>query len=136
MSILILPAAYIGLLCLYVLPSILAFRRHHPNRWVILAINVLLGPPGWVIALIWVLYAVLHPAPVQGTVGGRSGLNISLGGVSGPNGGPLGGRSGPTGTMSPGEAVGELERLGLLKAGGYIDDAEFAALKAAVLAQL
>ena len=38
--------------------------------------------------------------------------------------------------MSPGEAAGELERFGLLKAGGYLDDAEFAALKAAVLAQL
>ncbi len=136
MSILILPAAYIGLLCLYVLPSILAFRRHHPNRWVILAINLLLGPPGWVIALIWVLYAVLPPAPMQGAVGGQSGLNISFGGVSGPGGGQLGGAAGPAGTMLPGEAAGELERLGLLKAGGYLNDAEFAALKAAVLAQL
>ena len=84
MTLLILLALYGGLACLYALPSIIAFRRHHPNRWVILAVNVLLGPPGWVIALIWVLYAVLHPTPAQSSPGGWSGLSLSFGGIEQP----------------------------------------------------
>lgn len=45
---------------IYVAPSIVAFRRDHPNRWPILLINVVFGGTilGWGIALVWALQAV------------------------------------------------------------------------------
>lgn len=64
------------------LPSIIAFRKEHPNRWLILAINGFLGPIGglgWLLALVWAMKAV-HKSPLtatgEGTDGGESGLNI------------------------------------------------------------
>lgn len=61
---------------LYFIPSIVAFARGHPNRWVILVINLLLGGTGlgWLGALIWAAGAV-HRS-VAGSHGGESGLNI------------------------------------------------------------
>ncbi len=56
--------AGIVLLCLvlaaYLLPSIVASRRRHPNSTAIFALNVLLGwtALGWIIALVWSLTAV------------------------------------------------------------------------------
>lgn len=43
------------LLALYLLPAIIAERRHHRNRKAIAVLNVLLGWTflGWVIALVW-----------------------------------------------------------------------------------
>ena len=41
----------------YIMPSIVAFRRSHPNRWIILVINIAFGGTviGWGIALVWAL---------------------------------------------------------------------------------
>ena len=49
-----------GLLFLYFLPSIIAFRGGHPNRWVILVLNLFFGSTiiVWVICLIWATRAV------------------------------------------------------------------------------
>jgi hypothetical protein len=40
---------------IYAAPTLLAFRRNHPNRWIILVINVSFGGTiiGWGIALVW-----------------------------------------------------------------------------------
>jgi hypothetical protein len=64
------------------LPSIIAFRKKHPNRWLILAVNGFLGPIGglgWLLALAWSL-KVIHRSPLTeeglGSDGGESGLNI------------------------------------------------------------
>jgi hypothetical protein len=40
---------------IYAAPTLLAFRRNHPNRWIILVINVAFGGTiiGWGIALVW-----------------------------------------------------------------------------------
>ena len=41
--------------CAYALPAIMAFQRHHAQRWTILLVNLLLGwtVVGWFATLIW-----------------------------------------------------------------------------------
>ena len=48
-------------LLFYALPTLIAFRRRHPNRWAILAINLVLGQTGigWVVSLVWALHTNL-----------------------------------------------------------------------------
>ena len=60
----------------YMAPSIVAFRRDHPNRWVILVVNFAFGGTiiGWGIALVWALHAVHRSGGTAS--GGESGLNI------------------------------------------------------------
>ena len=43
----------------YFLPSLIAFKRQHPQRWAITMINLFLGCTifGWVVAIVW---AVSH----------------------------------------------------------------------------
>ncbi|MGH6670434.1 MAG: superinfection immunity protein [Xanthobacteraceae bacterium] len=43
-------------------PSVIAFVRHHHNRYAILVLNVLLGWTviGWAMALVWSLTATWH----------------------------------------------------------------------------
>lgn len=45
---------------LYFIPTFIAFRRKHPNKWIIFLINFLLGATliGWIAALIWSLLAI------------------------------------------------------------------------------
>jgi hypothetical protein len=62
----------------YIIPTIVAFRRNHPNRWVILVINVAFGGTvvGWGIALVWAMRAA-HRGSSTGS-GGESGLNLFI----------------------------------------------------------
>ncbi len=55
----------------------IAFARKHPNRWLILGVNVCLGATGivWFGCLIWALQAV-HLSNDDGSDGGESGLNL------------------------------------------------------------
>ncbi len=67
--------------CIYLLPSIIAFGKTHPNRWVILALNLFAGLTVlvWILVLIWALRAVHLPKNAKiGSHGngGASGLNI------------------------------------------------------------
>jgi Superinfection immunity protein len=69
----------IGLLVfgfVYTLPSIVAFRRDHPNRWLIFVINLAFGGTiiGWGIALAWAMRAVHRLGSASS--GGESGLNL------------------------------------------------------------
>ncbi|TXN33095.1 superinfection immunity protein [Methylobacterium sp. WL19] len=122
----------------YGLPSIIAFHRHHPNRWVILAVNALFGGTlvGWVVALVWALHAVHRPDQTGASQGGESGLNLFVNDtrrvalVAAPQGDGGGHASAP---LSPADAVRELERLADLRTAGHIDDTEHRALKSAVL---
>jgi hypothetical protein len=63
-------------LALYLLTTIIAFRRNHPNRWPILIINAVAGLTvlGWFLTLAWALKA-LHLSD-SGSDGGESGLNL------------------------------------------------------------
>lgn len=78
----ILAVTFILIVLIAFLPSIIAFKKEHPNRWLILAINGFLGPIGgigWLLALVWSLRAV-HKSPLsatgEGSDGGESGLNL------------------------------------------------------------
>jgi hypothetical protein len=44
---------------IYFLPTIVAFRRRHPNRWPVLLLNLMTGwtSLAWVAALIWAFQA-------------------------------------------------------------------------------
>ena len=64
------------LVAIYIIPTLVAFIRAHPNRWLIALINLAFGSTvlGWFGALIWALSAV-HRSPT-GNHGGESGLNL------------------------------------------------------------
>ena len=58
-------AAVLGVLSLvlFFLPTIIAFRRDHRNRWVIFLINLVFGATvlGWIGALIWAMNKIADP---------------------------------------------------------------------------
>jgi hypothetical protein len=111
---------------IYILPTVVAFRRVHPNRWIILVINVAFGGTilGWGIALAWALRAAHRVGSASS--GGESGLNLFVNDtkriqvVEPP---PL-----PATSLSH-----ELERLHDLHTRGAISQAEFDGLKAKLI---
>lgn len=121
---------------LFVVPSIIAFRRGHPNRWPILAVNICLGGTGigWAAALIWALYAVHRSNEPGGSHGGESGLNVFTNDVrrvhlitlTADPSRPL---------LTTGAMVAEIERLKALRDAGHLSEAEFTGLKSTVLAR-
>lgn len=120
-------------LAFYGLPAIVAFRRRHPNRWLILAVTVMLGSTGfgWAFALVWAFNAAHRSERHDGAHGGESGLNLFVNDVTPVRlVGPL--------AASPtiADAVAEIERLGALRAAGHLSEAEFADLKSAVLRRM
>ena len=58
-------AAVLGVLSLVIffIPTIIAFRRDHRNRWVIFLINFVFGATvlGWIGALIWAMNKIDDP---------------------------------------------------------------------------
>ena len=111
---------------IYIMPSIIAFRRSHPNRWIILVINIAFGGTiiGWGIALVWAMRAAHRVGSTSN--GGESGLNLFINDVNKiqvvePP--PL-----PQTSLSH-----ELERLHGLLVQGAISQAEFDGLKAKLL---
>lgn len=110
---------YLGLAIIYVIPSIVAFRRNHPNRWIIAVINMAFGGTiiGWGIALVWALRAIHRPGSTDS--GGESGLNIFVNDTK------------KVQIVDPPvtSAAHELERLHDLLTRGVISQAEFDGLK-------
>jgi hypothetical protein len=114
----------IGLI--YILPSIVAFRRDHPNRWIILVINLAFGGTiiGWGVALAWAMRAVHRLGSTSS--GGESGLNVFINDVR------------KVQVVEPPalpqtSATQELERLHSLLIRGVISQIEFDGLKAKLL---
>lgn len=69
-------AVIVIILAFIFIPTIVAFRKQHPNRWLIFVINLAFGGTivGWVAALVW----ALHYAHISedGSNGGESGINL------------------------------------------------------------
>jgi len=115
------------LTAIYAAPSFVAFRRNHPNRWLILLINAVFGGTiiGWGIAMIWALRAAHRPDSTNS--GGESGLNLFVNDVKkievvDP-------------VQSPQASTAqELERLHGLLTRGVISQGEFDTLKGKLLA--
>ena len=130
-------------LAIYILPTVIAFSRRHPNRFPIMAINIVLGGTGlgWFGALIWAL-SIVHLPRQQGKLsGGESELNLAINDVRVVQLVPAARRVDdpslkPQASLSPAAAVAELERLGRLRADGHLSEREFALLKQAVFARI
>ena len=129
-------------LAIYCIPSAVAFRRNHPNRWIIFTINMAFGATviGWIGALVWASNAVHLSNLTDGSHGGESGLNLFVNDVkrarwSEPD--ATASLSIPTGRSSEVRTVvDELERLRHLLADRHITADEFDRLKASILASL
>lgn len=75
-ELLVVGIVFLAIGLVYILPSIIAFRRDHPNRWLILVINLAFGSTiiGWGIALAWAMRAIHRLGSTSS--GGESGLNL------------------------------------------------------------
>jgi hypothetical protein len=111
---------------IYIMPSIVAFRRNHPNRWIILIINVAFGGTviGWGITLVWAMRAAHRVGSTSS--GGESGLNLFINDVK------------KIQIIEPpplphASVTRELERLHDLLVRGAISQVEFDGLKATLL---
>lgn len=111
---------------IYIAPSIVAFRRNHPNRWLIALINVVFGSTilGWGVALVWALRAAHRVGSVSS--GGESGLNLFVNDVRKV-------QFVEPAPLPQTSAVQELERLHDLFVRGAISQIEFDGLKAKLL---
>jgi hypothetical protein len=111
---------------IYIMPSIVAFRRNHPNRWIILVINIAFGGTiiGWGVALVWAMRAAHRVGSTSS--GGESGLNLFINDVK------------KIQVVEPPplpqtSLLRELERLHDLLVRGVISQTEFDGLKAKLL---
>jgi hypothetical protein len=59
---------------IYIIPSLVAFHRNHPNRWLIFAINIAFGATiiGWIGPLVWALNVAHRSNEPGGSHGGES----------------------------------------------------------------
>ncbi|WP_192799277.1 superinfection immunity protein [Brucella tritici] len=138
--------AIVVILTVIFIPTIVAFRRQHPNRWLIFVVNFAFGGTvvGWIAALVW----ALHYAHISedGSNGGESGTNLFVNDpvnvrvdpsmnedqkialpvspTNNPN---------PSKDHSDAETVNALRRLKTLFESGAISAEEFIALKAPIL---
>lgn len=118
---------YMLLFVLFMLPTIVAFARGHPNRWPIAIINVLFGGTGlgWLGSLVWAFQAV-HRSPT-GNHGGESGLNLFANDVQTVRLQPP--QPITVSTTDIDELSARLLRLRALQANGALSTAEYDALK-------
>lgn len=147
---LVITLAFIVLILVILLvvfiPTIVAFRREHPNRWLIFVVNLAFGGTvvGWVAALVW----ALHYAHISedGSNGGESGINLfandpvtmriepALNNANVPFDPVL--QAAVQTRTTEDDAVSTLQRLKALADNGAISAEEYAALKAPVLQRL
>jgi len=126
----------IFLALLYGLPTFIAFRRQHEYRWIIFAINMVVGATGlgWLIAFVWAIYPANKSLadPVLGNPTGLAGRNVghTLREVSTSAGQSC---DQPLQTAS---ALDALDKLALLAEKGIITPDEFEKKKASLLCHI
>lgn len=112
---------------IYELPTIIAFLRGHPNRWLVLVLCTALAGTGivWLGCLVWAFKAIHITDDPNGTNGGESGLNLLANDVQRV-------RLENPSIIHPStiqtahhDTVDKLERLKKLLDNGVIDDAQF-----------
>jgi hypothetical protein len=131
--------AVLVLLLVYGLPTYIAFKRNHHFKWIILAINVILGASGigWLIAFVWAVWpqdkSLADPLLGNPTGTGRRNSGHTLGEMrasAAQTESSLGG----AGTASA--ALDAIDRLSKLAERGAITPEEFSAKKATLLNQV
>lgn len=134
--------AILTMLVIFIIPSIVAFWRRHPNRWVILLLNIFLGATGivWFGCLIWAFMAVHISDDPDGSNGGESGLNLAANDVVRVRVEPA--LATPAGALPPPlpaparpDAVERLERLKRLRDDGAIDQQQFERMRDRIIAE-
>lgn len=120
-------------LAVYMIPAIVAFWRGHPNRWLILIINAMLGGTGivWLFCLVWAFRAAHIAATAEGSDGGESGLNLAANDPKIVTWDPKASRPKKLDTTS--STLEKLERLRELHQQGAIDTDQFNRLRDHVL---
>jgi hypothetical protein len=127
------------LLLVYGLPTYIAFKRNHEFKWIIMAINVVLGASGlgWLIAFVWAVWpqdkSLANPLLGNPTGTGRRNAGHTLGEMrasAAQSESALG-----TNGMSN-AALDAIDRLSKLAERGAITAEEFSAKKATLLSQV
>ena len=118
---------FIGALA-YAIPTFIAFFRGHPNRWIILLVNLFFGGTGigWLAALIWALHKVHDPVAGR-SAGGESGLNLFANDVKRMQLEPA------VPTMKRQDYLEDLERLANLYSAGHLSEVEYTSQKRRIL---
>ncbi|TPW26546.1 superinfection immunity protein [Pararhizobium mangrovi] len=121
------------------LPIFIAFARKHPSRWVIFIVTIVFGATliGWLVALVWSLHGFHRSEGGTAPHGGESGLNLFGNDEKAVRvARPVAALEAPSASRDVAWAAGQIERLGQLRAEGHLDEAEYARLKAGVLAEV
>ncbi len=116
----------------YIVPTIVAFVRRHPNRWPILGLNLILGGTGivWFGCMIWSMMGVHRSSEDGGSHGGESGLNIFANDVKRVLVEPS---FTPPPLPASADPVERLERLHRLFKEGAIDEEQYRQMRARLL---
>lgn len=133
----------VAVMIFYIIPTIVAFYRRHPNRWIIFVINLVFGGTGigWLGSLVWACSAVHRSNEPHGSHGGESGLNIFANDPVKvriePNPAlPSAFTPPPLPTVQPEpDLIDRLERLKRLHDGGTIDDDQFRRMRDRLIAE-
>lgn len=122
LSLLIFAILMLSILAMYCLPSIIAIMRQHPQKWLLVALNVFAGWTGlfWIGLLIWSLW------PRDRLVSAHDGQNW----------GPYEDRSQSLGHAGVARPEQTLEQLCQMKERGDLTEAEFAQAKQRIIDRL
>jgi Superinfection immunity protein len=121
-------------LVVYFVPTMVAFKRVHPNRWAIFVINFCFGSTGigWLGALIWALHKVHDPGDGR-SAGGESGLNLFVNDTKIVElKVPLNEAFAPSGNAG----IADLEKLAGLFERGLLSEQEYSSQKKRILKEL
>lgn len=124
------------LLFVYSLPTFIAFRRGHEYKWIIFAINVVLGASGlgWLIAFVWAIWPTTKSL-ADPVLGNPTGNGRNVGHTWGEiHASASAATQGNAAHQGPQQGLDALDRLGALAQKGVLTAEEFEKKKAEILA--